>query len=152
MSEDEQFNSNCITPGTEFMDKLQKQLEFFITKKVSTDSLWKHTEVILSGHQVIQTNICWLDNLFNTLFWQVPGEGEHKIMEYIRFIRTEPGYDAETRHCILGLDADLMILGLCSHEPYFSLLREQVSIPIFNFFFWKNNLFKNKSFSLHCNR
>ena len=29
MSEDEQFNSNCITPGTEFMDKLQKQLEFF---------------------------------------------------------------------------------------------------------------------------
>ena len=28
-----------------------------------------------------------------------------------------------------------MILGLCSHEPYFSLLREQVSIPIFDFFF-----------------
>ena len=73
-------------------------------------------------------------------------------MEYIRFIRTEPGYDAETRHCILGLDADLMILGLCSHEPYFSLLREQVSIPIFDFFCGKNNLFKNKSFSLHCNR
>jgi 5'-3' exonuclease len=31
------------------MGKLQKQLEFFIAKKVSTDPLWKHTEVILSG-------------------------------------------------------------------------------------------------------
>jgi len=49
LSEDEQFNSNCITPGAEFMGKLQKQLEFFIAKKVSTDPLWKHTEVILSG-------------------------------------------------------------------------------------------------------
>ena len=74
-------------------------------------------------------------------------------MEYIRFIKTEPDYDVETRHCILGLDADLMILDRCSHEPYFSLLREQVNIAIFDFFFrGKNNLFKNKSFTLHCNR
>ena len=57
MSEDEQFNSNCITPETEFIDKLQKQLEFFITKKVSTDPLWKHTEIILSGHQVGENGV-----------------------------------------------------------------------------------------------
>ncbi len=49
-------------------------------------------------------------------------------MEFIRFQRSQPDYNAETRHCLYGLDADLMMLGLCSHEPYFSLLREEVRV------------------------
>jgi 5'-3' exoribonuclease 1 len=53
LPEEKRFDSNCITPGTEFMDNLQKQLQFFVTNKVSTDPLWQNTQVILSGHQVI---------------------------------------------------------------------------------------------------
>ncbi|KAK9367773.1 XRN 5'-3' exonuclease N-terminus-domain-containing protein, partial [Lipomyces kononenkoae] len=101
------FDTNAITPGTEFMTKLSKQLHYFISKKVSEDSRWQNVEVILSGHEV-------------------PGEGEHKIMEYIRATKTQSGYNANTRHCLYGLDADLIMLGLLSHDPHFCLLREEV--------------------------
>ncbi|KAL6722155.1 exonuclease II Exo2 [Lecanora helva] len=108
MPKEEAFDSNCITPGTEFMAKLTKQLKYFISKKITEDADWQGVEIVLSGHEV-------------------PGEGEHKIMEYIRLAKAQPGYDANIRHCLYGLDADLIMLGLLSHDPHFSLLREEVT-------------------------
>ncbi|XP_034038909.1 5'-3' exoribonuclease 1 [Thalassophryne amazonica] len=101
------FDSNCITPGTEFMVKLQDQLTYFVHNKISTDKLWQDVKVYLSGHET-------------------PGEGEHKIMEFIRAESAKPNHDPNIRHCLYGLDADLIMLGLTSHEPHFSLLREEV--------------------------
>ncbi len=90
------------------MAKLTKHLKYFINKKVSEDADWQGVEIVLSGHEV-------------------PGEGEHKIMEYIRLAKAQPVYDANIRHCLYGLDADLIMLGLLSHDPHFSLLREEVT-------------------------
>ncbi|KAK4204257.1 exoribonuclease 1, partial [Triangularia verruculosa] len=104
---EEPFDSNCITPGTAFMAKLTQQLKYFINKKVSEDKDWQGPEIVLSGHEV-------------------PGEGEHKIMEYIRNARAQPDYNPNVRHCLYGLDADLIMLGLLSHDPHFCLLREEV--------------------------
>ncbi|XP_048250324.1 5'-3' exoribonuclease 1-like isoform X3 [Haliotis rufescens] len=104
---EKRFDSNCITPGTEFMVKLQEQLKYFVVQKVTTDPLWQGPEIYLSGHET-------------------PGEGEHKVMDFIRYEKSQPGYDPNTRHCLYGLDADLIVLGLATHEPHFSLLREEV--------------------------
>lgn len=108
MPKEPPFDSNCITPGTEFMAKLTRQIKYFVSKKVSEDADWRGVEIVLSGHEV-------------------PGEGEHKIMEYIRQAKSQPNYDPNVRHCLYGLDADLIMLGLLSHDPHFCLLREEVT-------------------------
>lgn len=51
--EEARFDSNCITPGTLFMAKLNEQLKYFVTYKISTDKLWRSCKIILSGSKVI---------------------------------------------------------------------------------------------------
>ena len=106
---------NMISPGTEFMTDLQTALEAHIKSQSQTSELWRGLKKItLSGANV-------------------PGEGEHKIMDEIRR-RGSNGSTGSTgsngsngsnaeHPVVYGLDADLIFLSMLNH-PKIVLVRE----------------------------
>ena len=59
------FDSNVITPGTEFMHRLSIALRKYLVDRANNDDHWKDLTLV-----------------FSDAF--VPGEGEHKILDFIR--------------------------------------------------------------------
>lgn len=53
------------------MARLSNHLKYYVSKRISEDAEWRNVKVILSGHDV-------------------PGEGEHKIQEFIRLTKAQP--------------------------------------------------------------
>ncbi len=82
------WNSNKITPGTLFMDKLISELQKFKTQ-MENDNL----KIIISD-----SNNC--------------GEGEHKMM---KIISNNCKTQLDKKICIYGLDADLIMLSLINN-------------------------------------
>ena len=101
-SSDMQFDSNCITPGTEFMNYMTKYIDWFIRKRINENPEWRKVDVIFSNEKA-------------------PGEGEHKIINFIRYYG-----NLSDSFCIVGLDADLIMLALGTHIPNFYILREDL--------------------------
>ena len=96
------WDRNAITPGTEFMDALTKRLIAWSKNELNL-------KTVVSG-------------VYDS------GEGEQKIMSYLR----ELGLEADLRDIVVyGLDADLIVLCLWHRRQYnwsFKLLREEVEM------------------------
>ena len=101
------FDGNAITPGTEFMMRLHNDLIVFIERS----KLLLPPKVIYSSHLV-------------------PGEGEHKIMDYYRGEEVKNGLAAKKggNHVIYGLDSDLIMLSLVSPLRNIFLYQERPEI------------------------
>ena len=50
--EEAMFDSNCITPGTDFMTRVSKTIHYFIRKKLKEDVAWRHLKIIFSGPEI----------------------------------------------------------------------------------------------------
>jgi 5'-3' exoribonuclease 2 len=109
------WDHNVISPGTEFLKKLCAAIRRFIVERAKVDPLWQRVSVVFSSEAV-------------------PGEGEHKIMHYLRALRAAESYDPSMRHLIYGQDADLIMLALASHEANIGVLRNRVNVRGFKVF------------------
>ena len=94
------FDSNSISPGTPFMKNLSKYMESFIHNELK-----QKCKILYSDHSQ-------------------PGEGEHKIMNFIRQLQE----DSETEkivHIVNSLDSDLIMLTMMLEKSNIYLLREK---------------------------
>lgn len=96
------FDSNCMTPGTRFMMDLSNYIEVFFQAEMKINPEWESLEIVWSNERV-------------------PGEGEQKLVSYIR----KYGDPTET-FCIHGADADIIMLSLATHFPNFYVLRDDL--------------------------
>jgi 5'-3' exonuclease len=88
------WNSNAITPGTEFMVKLHSR--------------------IIDWAKTYKKHI-----IYSSCF--TPAEGEHKLLQFIRQQQEEKH---DFSYVIYGLDADLIFLALATESDKIYLLRE----------------------------
>jgi 5'-3' exonuclease len=100
------YKNNSISPGTDFMMTLIEHLKFFVQRKIQEDENWRKIDIIVSGGDV-------------------PGEGEHKIMDWLRGWKQGPDFDINESHCVYGNDSDLVFLCLALHLPKMVILREE---------------------------
>lgn len=102
------FDTNCVTPGTMFMQHLNCFLKEYVERQ----------------NNLNRQPFCLSDS-------NVPGEGEHKLIVYIREqLACGKMTPNESSVCIYGLDADLIMLALALNVRSTFLLREVVGAPL----------------------
>lgn len=97
------------------MALLSSALSYYIHSRMNDNPEWKRMKVnrgcsFSSMFSDLKHSIVFYRQIWGYFFPQVilsdssvPGEGEHKIISYIRLQRNLPGYNPNTKHCLYGL-------------------------------------------------
>lgn len=101
------IDTNMITPGTVFMDKLR----IAIRQHIGSQPQYKSMDVIFND-------------------WSNPGEGEHKIFQHMA---EYPPPDSGVKNIVYGLDGDLIMLSLASQINNIYLIREAYEYGQYSF-------------------
>ncbi|CAG8512364.1 6006_t:CDS:1 [Ambispora gerdemannii] len=94
--------SVAITPGTKFMQAANEAVRFYVFQRLNGRR--KHLQIIFNDSSV-------------------PGEGEHKLFQFLKTQRMQNGYNPQLRHVVCGGDADFIMYSLMTHEPHLRILR-----------------------------
>ena len=98
------WTTACITPGTRFMDKLHERMSKYVADTAASNAS-DTTGIMRAGIDAIRARPA--EYMLSSS--KEPGEGEHKIFEYIR---ANPAAHREQVTLVYGLDADLIMLTL----------------------------------------
>lgn len=97
------FDSNALTVGTQFMHNLMRFLNFKFRETINDPtSRWHDLRIYFSPTSI-------------------PGEGEAKCMT---FLRNLPPSEKNKKYCLVSPDGDVILLALASHLDNIYLLRE----------------------------
>ena len=140
---EERFDSNCISPGTAFMDRVAAAVRDFVRRKLaaaattsptpaeaaasnaaSNDELLTLPSSVAAVDATPATPSPWADLTVVISDSNTAGEGEHKFLDFIRTQSAFPGFNGQGCHVIAGLDADLIFLSLSLHIPHIVILRD----------------------------
>ena len=94
---EKKFDTNAFTPGTGFMKKFHEEM----VKWIETNGVYHAPTIIYDSYRTV-------------------GEGEHKIMKYLRIKKPEG------KKVLYGMDADLLMLSLLSPAQDMFLVREDI--------------------------
>lgn len=106
---EDEFDPNCLSPGTKYMFRLTQYLQEYIETRISSSDELKNFDWSVLKEVVFSNE-------------RVPGEGEQKLLRFLRLYN-----DTNDSICLYGMDADLIMLGLVNYINNLYIIRDSLS-------------------------
>ena len=102
------ITSQIITPGTRFMFQLSQAIQVLLKQKMLNDPTWGKLHIIFSDSNV-------------------PGEGEHKMIDYMKELKRKGWLNLS--HTFYSNDSDLILMLMTTELQMVNLFKEEFYFP-----------------------